>query len=708
MSVFLDIPDSSWVASNELAFAIRDRFPVSPGHTLIITRRLVADWFAATSAEHAALLELLHVVRKQLDDELHPDGFNVGFNLGVAAGQTIQHLHVHVIPRFHGDMDDPRGGVRHVIPSRGNYTRNIDPLATGGEDNPFSRHVLPLFERADEITIVAAFVQESGLERVRSATLAALSRGARIRIVTGDYLDITQASALELLLDWQQAATAGDEQDDQPPGGLEAAVVEVERLPPRVRSFHPKAWRFESQSFGIAFVGSSNLSRSALDTGIEWNLRVDRDRDSIAYGRVCDAFETLWSSARRLDAGWVADYARRARRSMLLPPEGEVATEPLSTPPVPHQVQADALARLRDVREQGHRRALVVLATGLGKTWLAVFDYAQLREELGRRPRLLFLAHRGELLRQAAHAYRCWLRMAGETARVGWFIGHQGDLDADLVFASVAKLSRREHLARLHAQHFDYIVIDEVHHAAADSYRRILDAVDPHFLLGLTATPDRADSADILGVFNDLVAFSAGIPRGVELGRLVPFHYFGVKDEINYENIPWRNRRFDAEALATAAQTEARMQALWRALQDHPATRSLVFCCSVPHAIYVREWLRARSVRVAAVFAAEGSDDRETSLVRLARGELDAVCAVDVFNEGIDVPAIDRVVMLRPTESSVIFLQQLGRGLRANEGKTAVIVIDFVGNHRVFLERLRALLSLASFCRETGKLLISK
>ncbi len=329
MSAFLEIPESGWVGSNGLAFAIRDRFPVSRGHTLIITRRVVRDWFCATSAERAALLELVDVVKKQLEDELHPDGFNVGFNAGAAAGQTVEHLHVHVIPRFHGDMDDPRGGVRHVIPSRGNYLPNIDPLATGGEDNPFARHVLPLFERADEIAIVAAFVQESGLDRIRSATLAALDRGARIRIVTGDYLDITQASALELLLDWQ-ASSSGDE---QPPGRLEAAVIEVERLPPRVRSFHPKAWRFESSSFGIAFVGSSNLSRSALDTGIEWNLRVDRDRDSNAYSRVRDAFETLWLSARRLEASWIADYAKRARRSPLPPPEGEVETEPLSAPP---------------------------------------------------------------------------------------------------------------------------------------------------------------------------------------------------------------------------------------------------------------------------------------------------------------------------------------------------------------------------------------
>jgi diadenosine tetraphosphate (Ap4A) HIT family hydrolase len=166
LSVFVEIPESSWVASNELAFAIRDRFPVSRGHTLVITRRVVNDWFGATPEERAAVVDLIDVVKSQLDHELHPDGFNVGFNAGAAAGQTVPHLHVHVIPRFHGDMDDPRGGVRHVIPSRGNYARDVEPLATGGEDNPFARHVLPLFERADRIDIVAAFVQESGLERI--------------------------------------------------------------------------------------------------------------------------------------------------------------------------------------------------------------------------------------------------------------------------------------------------------------------------------------------------------------------------------------------------------------------------------------------------------------------------------------------------------------------------------------------------------------
>lgn len=243
--MLLDVPETSWVCSNELAFAFRDRFPVSPGHTLIVTRRVTADWFSATEAERAALLSLVDVVKRQLDEELHPDGYNVGFNAGDAAGQTVMHLHVHVIPRFRGDMDDPRGGVRHVIPSKGNYLREVAPLVTGGSD-PFARHVLPFFERADEIAIVAAFVQSSGLERIQVATEAALRRGARIRIITGDYLNITQADALETLLDWERAS---EDDEGGVAGHLEAAVIEV--IPPRSLRF-------------IRSPGASNRRRSAL------------------------------------------------------------------------------------------------------------------------------------------------------------------------------------------------------------------------------------------------------------------------------------------------------------------------------------------------------------------------------------------------------------------------------------------------------------
>ncbi|APR76547.1 ATP-dependent RNA helicase YejH [Minicystis rosea] len=562
--------------------------------------------------------------------------------------------------------------------------------------------MLPLFSEATEIALVSAFVQESGLDRIRPALHGALARGARVRIVTGDYLDITQASALELLLDWQKASAGDGDADDDAPSRFEARIVEVATLPGRTRSFHPKSWIFKAQNLGIAFVGSSNLSRSALDTGIEWNLRVDRDRDAQAYGRIWDAFEATWHNARPLDAKWIHGYAARARAAAHVLPAGEVEAEALEKAADPHGVQLEALGALRKSRNEGRRRALVVLATGLGKTWLAVFDYRAFREEIGTRPRLLFLAHRRELLRQAASSYRRLLRTVDPGARVGWFNDEASDLSADLVFASVAKLARREHLEKLCEQRFDYVVVDEVHHAAADSYRRILATLDPRFLLGLTATPDRADAADILGLFDDFIAYRADIARGVALRDqtggevgLVPFRYFGVKDDIDYENIPWRNRRFDIEALAAAAETEARMATLWRAWQAHSGQRSLIFCCSIRHADYVKQWLAARGVRVAAVYSGSGSDDRDTALSDLAAGRLDALCAVDVLNEGVDVPSIDRVVMLRPSESGVVFVQQLGRGLRAAPGKSAVTIIDFVGNHRMFLERVRTLLVLA-------------
>ena len=709
-SPFLEIPESEWVASNTLAFAVRDKYPVSEGHTLVIPRRLVETWFDASAEEQRAIFELVDAVKAQLDRELHPDGYNVGFNAGVAAGQTVMHLHVHVIPRYRNDMDDPRGGVRHVIPSKGNYLRSVSALATGGAEDPFARHVFPLIERAQEIAIVAAFVQDSGLDRLRDTVHRAVQRGARLRLLTGDYLGITQAQALETLLDWQAAFEVAEDDDaekddevetgERPVGQLEARVVEVSSLPRQVGSFHPKSWRFQGEGFGVAFVGSSNISYAALGSGIEWNLRLDRDRDTDAYEQICASFEKLWQLGLPLTREWVEEYAARARERPLPLPPGELLEQKLKPLPTPHAAQENALARLREARAEGRSRALAVFATGLGKTLLAVLDYAQLWDESGKShpPRLLFLAHRRELLLQAAGAFRSLLRERGAPGTVGWFAEASRELHADLVFASVAKLARAEHLEALRGARFDYVVVDEVHHAAASSYRKILDALEPGFLLGLTATPERADGADILGIFDDHVAYRAGIDVGIELGRLVPFRYFGVKDSIDYANIPWRNRRFDPNELAAAAQTEARMASLWGAWEEHRGQRTLIFCCSVAHANFVRGWLRARDVRAVAVHSDPSSDERTGALEDLASGAVDAVCAVDVLNEGVDVPSIDRVVMLRPTESSVVFLQQLGRGLRANPetGKDHLTVIDFVGNHRVFLDRLRALFSLGA------------
>ena len=690
-SVFLDMPASDWTASNPLAFAIRDAFPVTSGHSLVITRRLVATWFEATREEQLAVLDLVDVVKAQLDEALHPAGYNVGFNAGAAAGQTVPHVHVHVIPRYPGDMDDPRGGVRHVIPWKGNYRRDTAPaLVVGGQLDPFLAHIRRFMADASEIAIVAAFVQDSGLELLQDPVFSAAERGASIRLVTGDYLDITQAEALKRMLDWQGALA--------PAGCLprfEARVVETALLPGPSRSFHPKSWRFEAENFGAAFVGSSNVSASALKSGVEWNLRVERGQDAVAYARIKEAFGILWKEARPLTYDWVSAYAARARSAPFMPRPGESEAEPYTPAPEPHELQREALDALAATRAQGERRALVVMATGLGKTLLAAYDADAFRVTLDHPIRCLFVAHRRELLAQAATTIRRVLRPALPDLRVGWFAEERSELDGDLVVASVQKLSRPENLDRLASQRFDYVVVDEVHHAEAPSYRRILARLQPGFLLGLTATPDRADEGDVLGLFDDNLAYRADLGVGIAAKRLVPFAYFGLTDTVDYasENIPWRNRGFDPQLLEEAVQTQERMERLWAALGDHRGTRTLVFCCSIAHAEFAKRWLEEHGVRVRAVHSELGSDDRSQALADLTAGQIDAVCAVDLFNEGVDLPLVDRVVMLRPTESPVVFLQQLGRGLRVTAGKERLTVIDFVGNHRVFLDRVRTLLS---------------
>jgi superfamily II DNA or RNA helicase/diadenosine tetraphosphate (Ap4A) HIT family hydrolase len=699
-SPFLDIPASAWVAHNDLAFAVRDRYPVSPGHTLIIPRREVPTWFEATPGEHAALLALVAEVKQALDDELHPHGYNVGFNAGEVAGQTVMHLHVHVIPRYRGDVEDPRGGVRHVIPGKGNYlaaapARADSPsasssLSTGETTDPFLRHLEPLFARADQVAIVAAFVRERGLNLLRGYVRAALERGAHVKIITGDYLNYTEVTALRMLHAWARASGTG-----AGTGSLEASVVAMADLSGPMPSFHPKSWRFEAPDFAVAYVGSSNISESALKTGIEWNLRVERGRDPQAYGEVVQAFDFLWNHrARQLTEAWISDYERRIEA---LPAPLPLFVEDVVIVPEPHGLQRAALAALARCRtEEQRRRAIVVLATGLGKTWLAAFDAAAYaRDRLGgRAPRILFIAHREELLVQASRTFRCMFR--DQRPRVGFFVGEHDDLGADLVFASVQKLSRPEHRARLASARFDYAIVDEVHHGTAKSYRDVLDRLDAGFLLGLTATPDRADGADVLGLFDDYVAYRADLGVGVEQKRLVPFAYFGLKDQVDYERITWHGQRFNADELARAVDTDERLEQLWRRWIEHPGRRTIVFCCNIQHADHASAFLTRKGVKIASVHSGPTSVDRAEALTDLASGALDALCAVDLFNEGVDVPLVDRVVMLRPTESPVLFLQQLGRGLRVAPGKERLVVLDFVGNDRVFLDRVRMLLSLAT------------
>ena len=446
------------------------------------------------------------------------------------------------------------------------------------------------------------------------------------------------------------------------------------------------------ESGGILVIGSSNISRPALKTGVEWNVVFSPAEDLLEQNLV-SAFMNLWELAATLTSEVSERYETAARkaRELRVEPESQDTIEPM---PDPRPWQEKAMERLGQIRLQGYRRALAAVATGLGKTWLAGFDIRAHGETLKRRPRVLLVAHRAEILVQGERTLRRALNDKWPDTALTWYLGSDSDLRGDLVIASVQKLCRPEGLEELSKHCFDYAVIDEVHHAQAPSYRKVLARLNASFVLGLTATPERTDGVDAVALFDDILAWQATIGDGINEGSLVPFHYVGLKDDVDFQQIPWRNGHFDIAVLEQRVENSARMAKLWTAWRMHFGCRTIVFCCSQRHALFTRNWLRDRGVKAAAVFAGTGSDPRGESLRALVSGKLDAICAVDLFNEGVDLPDVDRVVMLRPTESKIVFLQQLGRGLRAAENKSRLIIIDFIGNHRLFARRIIHLLSL--------------
>ena len=695
MSVFSEQPASKWVASNRSAFALGDSFPVTEGHTLVIPRREIASWWEAAPDERADLLALVDVVRAQLDEQYKPDGYNVGFNAGRAAGQTIDHLHIHIIPRRVGDMEDPRGGVRHVIPDRGNFIQpRTAPQAPSLIDARQSKSLRlelirslrnPYFDRID---LLVSFIMKSGLKLLSQYLIDSIARGAAIRVLTTDYLHVTDADALAQLLDISEASRTEE-------GSLDVRVFHDPST-----SFHPKAYLFWSSATPTAkgFVGSNNLSWSGIESGIEWSLAVDSVVSLVA------GFDSLWSDVRSRPLSH--DFLR-AYRDLWTPHAGEAVaigmeTEAPTPAATPSDIQHSALAALQRTRAAGHHAALVVMATGLGKTWLAAFDTANFDtvddgEVPGRVARTLFVAHREEILLQSRNVFR----IARPGADLGLFYGEEKQPDAEVLFASVQTIARRLHQFAPDA--FDYIVIDEFHHASATSYRKLIDHFRPRFLLGLTATPQRTDGADLLALCGDNLVFDCGLVEGIDRSALVPFHYWGIKDVADFEHIPWRNHRFDPVALAHAVETQQRAQQTFDEWQARCGERTIGFCASITHADFLAEYFTSRNVLAVAVHSGPASEDRRDAINSLRAGVTQVLFSVDVFNEGVDIPEIDSVMMLRPTESPIVFLQQLGRGLRNSPGKEHLTVVDFVGNHDSFLMKPRVLLSLGSAATATNR-----
>ena len=365
-------------------------------------------------------------------------------------------------------------------------------------------------------------------------------------------------------------------------------------------------------------------------------------------------------------------------------PEAGVPPEPIPEVPVPHGVQKEALLALADARKHGAGAGLVVLATGLGKTWLSAFDSQN--PEYGR---VLFVAHREEILGQALATFRK-IRPA---ARLGYYNGREKAPEADVLFASIQTLNKQNHLRRFARNHFDYIVVDEFHHADTRTYRALIEYFNPKFLLGLTATPERTDGGDLLALCGENLVYRCDLVQGITRGLLSPFAYFGVPDVVDFTNIPWRSGKFDEEKLTLALATQARAENALEQYRKHAGARTIGFCVSRLHADFMAKFFTEKGLRTAAVHSGATSAPRAHSLEQLEQGELDILFAVDMFNEGVDLPQLDTIMMLRPTESKILWLQQFGRGLRWVEHK-CLKVIDYIGNHRSFLVKPRTLLQL--------------
>lgn len=552
-------------------------------------------------------------------------------------------------------------------------------LITGGADQPLIRELLDAIHRADEIDLAVAFIKASGLELLFQALARRLEEQpyARVRILTSDYLDVTDPAALRRLMLLADA-------------GADVRVYESAG-----QSFHLKAYIFVRTDQGVlcgdAFVGSSNISQTALTSGLEWNYRVTDpgaadDSGRRGFAEIRQAFQRLFHdpAATPLSHSWIEAYERRRRPNT--PSVAPGSDEPEPAPAQPNSEQQQALGALATTRQAGFQRGLVVMATGLGKTFLAAFDARQMGAK-----RVLFVAHREEILMQAEATFQRVL----PRARVGRYYAEQREEEADMVFASVQTLHRQAHLRRFPRDHFDYIVVDEFHHAAAGTYRRLLQHFAPSFLLGLTATPDRSDQADILALCDDNLVYTRNLFDGVRSNLLCPFSYYGIFDEnVDYEEIPWRNGRFDPATLSTRLATLARARHALREWRDKAGHRTLAFCVSTSHADFMAEQFAGAGVSAVAVHS-RSAINRHEAVDQLRNGATQVIFSVDLFNEGVDVPDIDTVMMLRPTDSKVLFLQQIGRGLRPAPNKERLTILDFIGNHRGFLNKPQALFEVA-------------
>ncbi len=523
---------------------------------------------------------------------------------------------------------------------------------------------------ADKVFMVVSFVQWRGWQRLKAAFHALADRNAPVRILTTTYIGATDLRAIEEL------------------SRLPNVELRIS-LDGRRRRLHAKAWLFQRDNgFSSAYIGSANLSGPALEDGIEWTVKLSEVEAPHVVERFRGAFDSLWWDEEFLPF-MPGDEEMRGRVEEALNFARRRTGQPQSLAPVffdlrPHPYQQSTLDQLESEREdRGYFRNLVVAPTGTGKTLIAAFDYDR-QPHVGSRPRLLFLAHREELLYQARHRFRHVLR---DESFGDLLTGGEVPESFDYLFATIQSFRSRNLLESQGVSYWDYVVLDEAHHASAESYREIISSLRPRILLGLTATPERMDGESILPWFDHRIADEMRIWHAIERQYLVPFDYYGIHDGVDLSRISWSRGGYaigelEARYIGDTRRANLVASEFCDIYGDWQKARALGFCVSIAHAEFMAESFNRAGIRALALTSRSTAQERTQAARRLRDREINVLFTVDLFNEGVDIPEADCVLFLRPTESPTVFLQQLGRGLRLDTGKTSCLVLDFIGSQR--------------------------
>lgn len=515
--------------------------------------------------------------------------------------------------------------------------------------------ILDELRNCQSFFLSVAFITSGGVASIMGVLLDLESRGIKGKILVSEYLNFTEPEALRKLLQ----------------------LSNVELKIARETDFHSKGFLFTHSSYYTIIIGSSNLTHGALTKNKEWNLKVTAHKDSELFRLTLSEFDNVFLNAFSVNEDYLVKYAfihqsekklRQSLRTAIFQSEQARIQ--------PNEMQKKALLNLEALRESGKNKALLVSATGTGKTFLSAFDVAKVNPK-----RMLFLVHRRNIAQKAMESYQ---KIMGDAVSMGVFSGSTRNTNADYVFSTVQTVSRDEHLNAFSPNHFDYIVIDETHRASAPSYQKILSHFKTRFLLGMTATPERTDDLDVFSLFDYNIAYEIRLHDALEHEMLVPFHYYGVAD-IEIDGV-----LLDEKASINDLNRKDRVNHILEKTAlfgtDDGITRGLVFCSKNEESQFLSEEFNNRGFKTIALSGNSSEEERSRAIDLLETDDLeiklDYIFTVDIFNEGIDIPRVNQIIMLRPTQSAIIFVQQLGRGLRKREGKSYVTVIDFIGNYQ--------------------------